>query len=146
MLLFLFENIDSPQFIKEQKNKIQTTLQKDELDKGVSDFYFFETVDLVIRTSDGAFSGAVARGYDSLYLEKFLKSVDSDLKLSSQADVLDTASLKIQPAENSNDRLIEDSSIQVETVHLGAKELFFVKQKKKPADKKNIIMGLGPGR
>ena len=142
-VIISFENIDSPEFIKEQKNKIQRTLQKDGLDKGVSDFYFFETVDLVIRTSDGAFSGAVARGYDSLYLEKFLKSVNSELKLSSKTDILDNVPLDQQGQDSTNNRPIEDSSVQVETVRLGTKELFFVKQKEKPEDKKNIIMGLG---
>lgn len=142
-VIISFENINSPQFIKEQKNKIQETLRKNELNKGVSDFYFFETVDLVIRTTDGAFSGAVARGYDSLYLEKFLKSVNSELKLSSKTDILDNVSLK-QEQENLINKLpVENSSIQVEAVHLGTKELFFVKQKEKIKDKKNIIMGLG---
>ena len=143
-VIISFENINSPEFIKEQKNKIQTVLKKEQLDKGVSDFYFFETVDLVIRTSDGTFSGAVARGYDSLYLEKFLKSVNSELKLSSKTDILDNVPLKNQKKEDStNDQPIEDSSIQVETVHLGGKELFFVKQKEKREEKKNIVMGLG---
>ena len=143
-VIISFENIDSPQFIEEQKNKIQNVLQKNELDKGVSDFYFFETVDLVIRTSDGAFSGAVARGYDSLYLEKFLKSVNSELELSSKTDILDDISLKNrQEKDSTNGQPIEDNSIQIETVHLGTKELFFVKQKEKPEDTKNIVMGLG---
>ena len=143
-VIISFENIDSPEFIKEQKNKIQTILEKEQLNKGVSDFYFFETVDLVIRTSGGAFSGAVARGYDSLYLENFLKSVNSELKLSSKTDILDNISLKGQKEkEVLSDEAAGNSSVQVETVVLGKEKLFFVKQKEKPENKKNIIMGLG---
>ena len=134
-IIISFEENTSSHFIQEQKKKINNVLTSADLDLGISDFYFFETVDVILRTSEGAFSGAVARGYDPLYLRKFLQKIDSETFLYPEKDVLDNRN-----KEEENKELLQEGALQVEVVQSGEEELFLVKQKEQA---KTIIMGLG---
>ena len=132
-----FEKAFSAQFIQEQKSKIENILKSSRLDSGVSSFYFFENVDIVIRTPKGAFSGAVARGYNSRYLESFFTKIQKEeALLSSAGDIVDEVSLKNNKEEKyEKDNLDSRINNPVETVGLG--------DKKPKENKKKIIMGLG---
>ena len=55
---------------KKQENLLVDTLKKHSLADKVSNLYFFETVDLIIKTQDGAFTGVEARGYTRGYLNQ----------------------------------------------------------------------------
>ncbi len=74
-IIISFNNKFSNSFVKKQKHKIKNLLQSAHLSEGVENFYFFETVDLVLRTDSGSFSGAIARGYDKKNLEMILKNI-----------------------------------------------------------------------
>ncbi|MDE0519066.1 MAG: hypothetical protein OXH36_05895, partial [Bdellovibrionales bacterium] len=76
------EKIIPDGYIQEQKKKIKKILKSKGLDSEVTSLSFFESVDLVIRTPKGVFSGAVARGYDSHWLESFLQKIRGELVLS----------------------------------------------------------------
>ena len=77
-VLISFDQKFSAKFNRKQKEKIQTILKSSHLYSGVSDFYFYEDVDVLIRTVEGGFSGAVAKGYESGYLTKFLKRMEGN--------------------------------------------------------------------
>ena len=55
----------------------------------ISGVYFFESVDVVIRSAEGGFSGASAKGYD---LDRFKKFFQKDLSLSVEGDIYDEGS------------------------------------------------------
>ena len=50
-----FEHKSSPDFIQNQKNKIKKILESSNLDSEVSSFYFFESIDMVIRNQNRSF-------------------------------------------------------------------------------------------
>ena len=127
-IIISLEEHSSADFIQEQKKKINNILHSANLDLGVSDFYFFESVDMVLRTPEGSFSGAVAIGYDPIYLKKFLQKIHPEIENSDSVG-------------NVDQEILEKQSLQVEVVRSGEEELFFVNKIKK--NKKTIIMGLG---
>ena len=138
------------EFVQRQKHKIEKILQSDGLDSGVISLYFFESVDMVIRTPKGVFSGAVARGYDSAWLESFLHKIRGELILSAEGDILDDISVKGKKEEKHEQNSLKNNSLHLKKIQLGNEELFFVKEKKvegeneKSKDKqKKIVMGLG---
>ena len=89
-IIISFNNKFSDSFIEKQKHKIKDLLQSAHLSEGVENFYFFETVDLVLRTDGGFFSGAMARGYDKKNLETILKNIPTiHSEPSSEKNVLD---------------------------------------------------------
>ena len=107
-------SLKEPSTAQAQKEKIQRILTDKGLSDGVVLLNFFESVDIVIRTGKGAFSGAVAKGYDSL--KNFLRKTDEDLVI----------------------------KMPVTTVRVGDKKLFFVgetNKKQKKNTSKPIIMG-----
>ncbi len=63
-------NAEKPINKELQKNRIQQILKAHHLTEGLKDFYFFENVELIMRTSKGGFLGIVAKGYDSFNLKK----------------------------------------------------------------------------
>lgn len=113
-----FEKNATSEFIQNQKNKIRKVFKASDLDTGVSAFYFFESVDVVIRTQKGIFSGAVAKGYYSSYLEGFLRRLQGEVILPVESDILDDVG-----------------------TGFGKEPLFFVEEESK--NQKEIIMGLG---
>ncbi len=111
--------------IEKKKNKIQHILQTTGLDTGVAGFYFFETTDLVVKTADGVFSGAIARGYEPEYLKFFLTTLRSN---------------KVSPFIH----LDKMREFQAREVLLGEEPIFIIEQAHlKPVSEKKIIMSLG---
>jgi len=118
----------------EQENKINNILQSQKLDQGISDFYFFETVDVVIQTSEGVFSGAVARGYDAEHLKSLLSSM------------LHVENMFPKKVENADSK----TSDQLPAVHIkkqlvGEQSLFVVESSKNTQKIISLGMGLAMG-
>lgn len=144
--------------IQEQKKKIQKILKSEDLDSKVISLSFFESVDIVIRTPKGVFSGAVARGYDSYWLESFLQKIRGDFILSTEGDILDHISVKGKAQEEQeqnnsgkkNNKKPKKDFLNLKMVRLGEEELFFVQEKKEEVEKeedkdeqKKIVLGFG---
>ncbi len=150
VIVSLEKNSDS-HFIQNQKDKIEKILKKNNLDTGISSFYFFENVDIVIRTSKGIFSGAVAKGYDSYHLKNFLRKTQGTLMLSAEGDILDDIPAKGKKS-NENDAVgsnegkkSKEDFLEVTSVEMRGEKLFFVKEvnkKERPVNRKTIVMGL----
>ena len=148
-IIISLKNNSSSSFIQEQKVKIKEVLRLSKLEKEISDFYFFESVDLVLRAGKGAFAGAVARGYSSARLKDFLKNIRREEQTFSTGDILDSPPVKGK--KKKNQRIgksdLRKKTLELETIQLGNEQLFFVKQKshkeKNLEKKKKIIMGLG---
>ena len=134
-----FEHDSSAGFVQKQKDKIENTLKSSGLDSGVSAFYFFESIDMVIRTQKGVFSGAVAKGYDSSYLDGFLQRMHGEAALPVGGDILDDMADKEGVSGGQN----KDSSVTRNAIRMGNDKLFFAEDKKSPENKKKIVMGLG---
>ena len=95
-----FGENSSDKFIEKQKRKVQNILSSFGLWEGVSSFNFFENVDMVIRSAEGGFSGAVGRGYNVAYLKKFLRTIQGTQALSPEGNVLEGDVLDdMSPAE-----------------------------------------------
>ena len=108
-IIISFDNEFSDSLIKKQKVKITNLLQSVDLSKGVMDFYFFETIDLVLRTDSGAFSGVIARGYDKENLETILTNATTiQYELNSEKSVLD----HIENEELSQTQDLQESTSQ----------------------------------
>ena len=131
-------------YIQTQKKKIKKTLKSEGLDSEVTSLSFFESVDIVIRTPKGVFSGAVARGYDSHWLESFLQKIRGDFILSTEGDILDNISVK------GKNPTLHSKQISINKIQLGKEDLFFVnenhtdREMEEGTDKqKKIVLGLG---
>lgn len=139
----------SNSFVQEKKNKILEALKSAKLDSGISSFYFFESVDLVVRAEKGVFAGVVARGYSTIHLKKFLRSLQGDDQAFSTGDILDETLLTDKKKQKLSAKTLHKNSLKLETVRIGNQQLFFVKQKTdrktnlKEKKKKEIIIGLG---
>lgn len=111
--------------ITKKKDQIQYILQTASLDTGITGLYFFETTDLVIKTSDGVFSGAIARGYEPEYLNFFLTTLHSNKK-----------------SPFSHFKKMRE--FQARKVLLGEEPIFIVEQvRSEEMLKKSIVMSLG---
>ena len=94
-IIISFDNPFSNSFVEEQESKIKSLLQSADLSEGVLKFYFFETVDLVLRTDKGSFSGAMARGYDTKNLEMILMGIPTIYsEFNQEKNVLDHISVE----------------------------------------------------
>ena len=94
--------------------KIQNILKQKGLLEGVSGLHFFETVDLIIRSQNGHFTGAEARGYHSKHLQTWLppkqaafekeffkeKTIIISPELSEQLNITLGSSVQLIPSEN----------------------------------------------
>ena len=142
-----FEHSSSPDFIQNQKDKVKELLGSSGLDSGVSSFYFFESIDMVIRTQNGVFSGAVAKGYSSSYLEDFLRRMQGETVLPMGSDILDDIADKEkysnEDLSGKQNQKIKNHSIRGNAVRMGNEKIFFVENKKSRENKKKIIMGFG---
>ena len=133
----------SSQFIQEQNKKIEQILKGSGIYSEISDFYFFETTELVIRTSEGAFSGAIAKGYDSNRFKQFLGTVLSPQINNIAEHILDNAS-KAEYLNLSNKNTSSHSKpvIKIEETEIEGEKLFVLKQQNPDQHQKHIIMGL----
>lgn len=137
-----FESDSSAGFVQNQKNKIEKTLKSSGLDSGVSAFYFFESIDMVIRTQKGVFSGAVAKGYDSSYLDGFLQRMYGETALPGGGDILDDMADK-EGVSGGQNKKNKNPSVIRSAIRMGDEKLFFTENKESHKNKKKIIMGLG---
>ncbi len=137
-----FEHDSSPGFVQNQKDKIKNTLKSSGLDSEVSAFYFFESIDMVIRTQKGVFSGAVAKGYDSSYLDSFLQRMHGETALPVDSDILDDMAGRGGLSGGQEKRDKEPSVIR-NAIRMGNEKLFFAEDRESHENKKKIVMGLG---
>ena len=99
-IIISFNNKFSDKYAREQKNKILKLLNQKGLAEGVLDFYFFETIDLVVRTDRGLFSGAAAKGYSTAHLSSRFSQMSSVHY--EQEDVLDYSGIINKPSSLAN--------------------------------------------
>ena len=75
------------------QNKILKILNNKNLPSSLKDFYFFETVDVILRSKEGRFAGAVAKGFNPLQFQKMLHSLHlRTMSLTSPLQSLDHSS------------------------------------------------------
>ena len=144
-----FKGTSSSDFIQGQKSRIEEILKSSGLDVGVSSFYFFENIDMVIRTPKGVFAGAIAKGYNSVYLEDFVRRMQGETLLPVERDILDDVSLKDKKGyakgnlNNESNEILKKDSFKGDTIRLGKEKIRLVKEKKPVEYEKKIVMGLG---
>ncbi len=170
-IIITLEKNPSSQFVRKQKETIQNTLRSSGLQSGVKEFYFFETLDVVVRTEQGIFSGAVARGYDSQQLKKFLMRNQLEKIFEVEKNIPDGADSLNAFAENQTTELGDDQStttglgdgqsttglgkdqttkqtrdhypVQIQEIELEQETLFVIKEKETDSEVKKIAMSLG---
>ena len=113
-IIISFNNPFSTSFVEEQEFKIKNLLQSNNLSERVLKFYFFETVDLVLRTDKGSFSGAMARGYDTKNLEMILTGIPTiHSEFNQEKNILDhistTEELQMLPVQKSASQQTEEA-------------------------------------
>ena len=119
-IIINFKEQFSQKKAKAEKKNIKNILVAKGLYEGVEDFYFFETVDLVVQSQEGRFLGAQARGYESEKLYKVLapllledlppptkikptekqKFINIGFNLARELKVYEGETLNLMPAEN----------------------------------------------
>ena len=133
----------SPHWIKQQNQKIEDILNSSNMYSGVSDLYFFETIELVIKTSEGAFSGAVAKGYDSNNFKKFLGTILFPQIEGIAQNILDNTSKEMYFQSSDNPLSSQKPPhIKIEEQRINGENLYVLKQQKVEKSQKKIIMGL----
>lgn len=113
-IIISFDNSFSDSFVEKQESRIKNLLQANDLSEGVLKFYFFETVDLVLRTDKGSFSGAMARGYDAKNLEMILMGIPTiHSEFNQEKNVLDhvSAETELQMLQTKKSAVQEEESL-----------------------------------